>query len=177
MVSFYDIILIFIIFSVFLSIIGINGFSMSLSAYKKDWPVIRCNPVVMPFASLFDESPTDNFVYCVQDMQKNFMSTLLKPINYSFDVIGEVASSMLSSIEGIRNMIDKIRTFLEDIVGGIFGAIINIIIEFQNITMKIKDMIMKLVGVLAVILFTLDGTMKTMLSLWNGIPGQLVRAL
>jgi phage-related protein len=105
------------------------------------------------------------------------MSTLLKPINYSFDVIGEVASSMLSSIEGIRNMIDKIRTFLEDIVGGIFGAIMNIIIEFQNITMKIKDMIMKLVGVVAVILFTLDGTMKTMLSLWNGIPGQLVRAL
>lgn len=170
-----DIFLVIIIVCVFISIIVFNQVSVSLTQLKDQWPVIRCNPLAMPFASLFDVDTSTNFTYCVQDMQSKFMSHLLKPLDYNFGVVGELSSSVLGSLDSIRNFILKMRTFISDIMSNIFGVFLNILIEFQRLTLNIKDMIFKLVGVMSVVLFTLDGTMKTMLSVWNGPPGQIVR--
>jgi hypothetical protein len=54
---------------------------------------------------------------------------------------------------------------------------LNILIEFQKITVSIKDLMGKLVGILATLLYTLDGSVKTMNSVWNGVPGKTVRSL
>jgi hypothetical protein len=101
----------------------------------------------------------------------------LEPLNYNFGVIGEIASSFADSLSFVREFIDNIRTFFSDIIGGIFGVFLNILVEVQRLTINIKDMMAKIVGVVATIMYTVDGGMKTMQSSWNGPPGQLTREL
>ena len=44
-------------------------------------------------------------------------------------------------------------------------------------TISLKDMVGKIIGTISVLLYVLSGSINTMESLWNGPPGQLVRAL
>ena len=53
----------------------------------------------------------------------------------------------------------------------------NIVIEFQRITIGIIDLIGKTIGIMTTLLYMLDGSIMTMQSTWNGPPGQIVRAL
>jgi hypothetical protein len=172
-----DIFLFILIIIIFTLLITFNQASATLTQLKEQWPLIRCNPLAMPFASAFGADTTENFTYCVQDMQTKYMSYLLQPLNYNFGVIGNIASSITESLEGVRNFISNLRTFISDIVGGIFAVFLNILIEVQRLTINIKDMNGKLVGIMATIMFTLDGSVKTMQSTWGGPPGQLVRGL
>ena len=74
-------------------------------------------------------------------------------------------------------MFSYIRTKIKDIVMGIFGVFLNMLIEFQKITMGVKDLMGKTVGILTTLLYVVDGTVMTMQSGWDGPPGQLVRSI
>jgi hypothetical protein len=172
-----DIFLVIIILIIFAGLILFNQVSASFAQLKEQWPIIRCNPLAMPFASAFGFDTSENFTYCVQDMQTKYLSYLLQPLNYNFGVIGNIASSITSSLKFVRDFIDKLRTFFSDIIGSIFGVFLNILVEVQRLTINIKDMIAKMVGILAAVMYTIDGSMKTMQSTWAGPPGQMVRAV
>jgi hypothetical protein len=131
----------------------------------------------MPFASVFGQDTSKNFTYCIQTMQTNYMSYLMQPVMYNLNVIGSLGSNITKAINDVRAFFDKIRNFITSIVEGIFSVFLNILIEFQRITINIKDLFGKLIGIMATLLFTLDGSIKTMNSTWAGPPGQLVRAL
>jgi hypothetical protein len=165
------IIIIFILLYIF------NILSVGLNKIKADWPLYRCNPSVMPFASVFGQDTSKNFTYCIQNMQTNYMSFLMQPVMYNLNVIGSLGANITKAINDVRAFFDKIRTFITSIVESIFSVFLNILIEFQRITINIKDLFGKLIGIMATLLFTLDGSIKTMNSTWAGPPGQLVRAL
>ena len=47
----------------------------------------------------------------------------------------------------------------------------------QKLSISIKDSVGKMVGVLVTLMYTMDGSIKTMQSAWAGPPGQMVRAI
>jgi hypothetical protein len=140
---------------------------------KENWPLYRCNPVYMPLADNMEE----NFTYCIQSMQTNFMGYLLEPLTYITNSLSASMGGFLGDINNVRAMFDKIRTFFSSIIESIFGVFLNLIIEFQRITIGIKDLIGKTIGIVVTLLYVMDGSIKTMRSTWNGPPGQLVKAL
>lgn len=140
---------------------------------KENWPLYRCNPLYMPLADNIEE----NFVYCVQTMQTNFMGYLLQPLTFITNSLGNMVGSFMTEINSIRAMFNKIRTFFSTIIESVFGVFLNLVIEFQKITIGIIDLIGKTIGMMVSIMYILDGSIKTMNSTWNGPPGQLVRAL
>jgi hypothetical protein len=148
-------------------------FYIALIEIKKNWPKYRCNPLYM----IYSENMKEDFTYCVQNTQLNFMGYLLQPLTYLFSRMNSIAAEFLENINGVRNMFSFVRTFITNIVAGIFGVFSNLVIQFQVITIGIKDMIGKIVGVVVTLLYIMDGANKTMLSAWNGPPGQLVQAL
>ena len=81
------------------------------------------------------------------------------------------------SLNNFRNMFSYIRDSIGGIVTGIFGVFLNMLIEFQKITMGIKDLMGKTVGIITTLMYVVDGSMMTMQSGWNGPPGQLVRSI
>ena len=153
--------------------VGAIFYYSQVAQIKAQWPLYRCNPMYMPLADNMEE----NFVYCVQSMQTNFMGYLLQPLTFITSAIGGLLGGFIGEINDIRAMFNKIRTFLTDTIQSIFGVFLNLVIEFQRITMGIKDLIGKTIGVMVSLMYIMDGSIKTMNSTWNGPPGQLVRTL
>jgi len=144
-----------------------------LAEIKAQWPLYRCNPLYMPLA----DDVQSNFVYCIQSMQTNFMGYLLEPLTFLTSSINYILGDFLDAINMVRAMFDKIRTFISSIIQSVFGVFLNLVIEFQKITIGIKDLIGKTIGIMTTLMYVIDGSVLTMQSTWNGPPGQLVRAL
>jgi hypothetical protein len=140
---------------------------------KAKWPLYRCNPLYMPLA----DDVQSNFVYCIQSMQTNFMGYLLEPLTFLTSSINYILGDFLDAINMVRAMFDKIRTFISSIIQSVFGVFLNLVIEFQKITIGIKDLIGKTIGIMTTLMYVIDGSVLTMQSTWNGPPGQLVKAL
>jgi hypothetical protein len=144
-----------------------------ISEIKANWPLYRCNPMYMFLADDIEQ----NFTYCIQTVQTSFMGTLLAPLTYITGALGTQMSGFMNDIQNIRAMFNKIRTFFTSIIQSVFGVFLNLIIEFQRITIGIKDLIGKTIGIMVSLMYVMDGSIKTMNSTWNGPPGQMVRAL
>ena len=144
-----------------------------MAEIKANWPLYRCNPMYMGLADDIEE----NFTYCIQSMQTNFMGYLLAPLTYVTGTLGTQLGGFMNDIQNVRAMFNKIRTFFSSIIESVFGVFLNLIIEFQRITIGIKDLIGKTVGIMVSLMYVMDGSVKTMNSTWNGPPGQMVRAL
>jgi len=157
----------------FIAQILIMYYFTAIIEIKKNWPDYRCNPIYMP---LSDDISSD-FTYCVQSTQINLMGYILQPITYLISSLSSSGSQFTENINGIRDMLSGIRTFISSIVEKIFGVFSNIVIEFQVITIGIKDIIGKVIAVMVTLMYVLDGSNKTMQSAWNGPPGQMVQAL
>ena len=153
-------------------IAGIFYFNQ-LAKIKADWPLYRCNPMYMFLADNIEQ----NFVYCVQTTQSSFMGYLLQPLTFITNSLGSMLSGFMGDIQNIRAMFNKIRTFFSSILESIFGVFLNLVIEFQKITIGITDLIGKTIGIMTTLLYTIDGSIMTMQSTWNGPPGQLVKSL
>ncbi len=138
-----------------------------------NWPEYRCNPMYMPLSKNLKE----DFTFCVQNMQKGMMGNMLQPLTYVVSNVGNTSNDIMNSMNDVREMFNKVRGFTGDIVQNIFGAFLNIVIEFQKITISIKDLVAKVIGTMVVLLYLMDGSIKTMKSAWNGPPGQLTRGL
>ena len=165
------ILIVFIILYVF------NVLSVGINQIKEDWPVYRCNPVIMPFASIFGQDIVNNFTYCIQSMQGNYMSYLMQPLQYNLNIIGNIVKGLTGAINSVRAFFNNIRNRIISIVKSIFSVFLNILIEFQRLTINIKDLFNKLIGIMVALMYTLNGSIMTMNSAWSGPPGQLTRAL
>jgi hypothetical protein len=140
---------------------------------KANWPLYRCNPMYMFLADDIEE----NFEYCIQNMQTNFMGHILQPLTFVTGSLTAMMGGFSNDIQNVRAMFNKVRTFFSSVIQSVFGVFLNLVIEFQKITIGIKDLIGKTIGIMVSLLYVLDGSVKTMNSTWNGPPGQMVRAL
>ena len=157
----------------FIAQILLMYYFIALADIKDNWEKYRCNPMYMPLA----DNVGENFTYCVQNTQMNMMGYLLQPINYMISGITDLGGELGTNINGAREMISFIRTSVANITENIFGVFMNLIIQFQGLTIAIKDTIGKVIGVVVTFLYILDGSMKTMESTWAGPPGQMVRLI
>ncbi len=172
-----DISLTIFIIVVFVMLMLISIIAIGKQKIEDDWPSYRCNPAVMPFASAFGQDAATNFTYCIQTMQSSYMDYLLQPMTYNLGVVGDLGKEISTAINYARYFISNLRDMITSIVQSIFGVFLNILIEFQRMIIAIKDMMGKMVAVLATLMYTLDGSVLTMQSTWNGAPGQMVRAI
>jgi hypothetical protein len=140
---------------------------------KNNWPLYRCNPSYW----VFSEDVATDFNYCVQNTQTNTMGYLLQPMNYLISNLTSVSGDLGESLNHMRGMIANIRSFTTGIIKNIFGIFSNLIIEFQKILIAISDMVGKIIGIVMVIMYVMDGAIKTMHSMWNGPPGNMVKSI
>ena len=145
----------------------------AITEIKKDWPKYRCNPIFMPLSDNIQK----DFTFCIQSMQTNFMGYLLQPINYILSVLSSMGGDFTQSLNLMRTMVSSMRSMITDIFQNIFGVFLNLVIEFQKITIGIKDLVGKIIGIMVTLMYMIDGSVKTMQSTWNGPPGQMVKAL
>jgi hypothetical protein len=172
-----DITRVIIIILIFVVLYVINVLSVGIENIKRNWPKYRCNPTIMPFAGVFGHNSAENFTYCMQTIQTNYMGYLTQPLNYNINVLGNIGSVLNDAINSIRAFFAYLRDMITEIIQNVFGVFLNILIEFQKMTVAIKDMFSKFIGILATMMYMLSGSMQTIQSTWNGPAGQLVRTV
>jgi len=170
-----DIFVSIIILSLFLSIFVFNTFSAGIDNVKKNWPLYRCNPTVMPFASYFGHDPVSNFTYCIQNMQTSYMGTLLEPVHYLVNVVQNTVGTLMKDVQWVRKKIENMVSNVMNVVDSIFGVFINILIQFQKIMIKLKDTIMKVVGTVLTLVYIVEGGIKTGESTMAGPIGSALK--
>ena len=172
-----DLTLSVIVVFIFIILYIFNILVVGIQRIKENWPVYRCQPLVMPFASVFGHDSSQNFAYCIANMQKNFMAPLLKPLNFNISLLGDITGGLTSGLNANRDFMGKFRESVSGTFMNIFSVVFNVMIEVQRTVINIKDMIGKLVGIMTTTLYILNGSIMTMESAWSGPPGQLVKAL
>ena len=146
---------------------------IKLKAIKDNWAQYRCNPMYMPLS----DNIAKDFIFCVQGIQTNFIGYLLQPIGYILSGLGDISSGFLDDIGSVRGFFHYLRMQFLGIFGGIFYTFSSIGVEVERMIMSVKDIVAKVVGIVTVIMYMVDGSLKTAESSWNGPPGQTVRAI
>ena len=166
-----------IIIIIFILLYIFNFLVVGIQRIKDNWPLYRCQPLVMPFAKIFGHNSRENFGFCIQNMQKGFMAPLLRPLNFNVSLLSDITSGLTTNLNSTRNFLKDFRISSSGAINNIFSSIFNITIEIQRVFINLKDTIGKLIGIMTTVLYTLDGSIMTMTSAWEGPPGQLVKAL
>ena len=166
-----DLFLTFLIILLFIGIYIFNTLVVNIENIKKDWPLYRCNPLVMPFAGRFGHDPQKNFVHCVQNAQVNFMQYILEPVHFTISIINNSMSGILDSIQWVRVKIASFVQNIKDIIDNIFSVFINIIIQFQKVMMKLKDTFGKVLGIMTTVIYLMTGGILSGTSIMAGPIG------
>ena len=167
------IILIIIIIFIFIYFHILNN----IQPIKNDWINERCNPKYIPFAGLINgksgkeslEFTQDNFSSCVQNILQNITSYIFKPFFYMVDVITEILKGIVEDINMIRELLNKVRTALANILNEVFKRINIFMIPIIQMVIVVKDTMSKTVGILTATLYTLFGAYYTLKSLIGSI--------
>ena len=121
----------------------LNALASGKKYAQDNWATMRCNPTVMPFADKFGHDTKDNFDYCIQNMQSDYMGYLMEPINYTVDLLNKSAANSNFGLQGSRNFMSNFRFMSGDIFSNIFGVFLNTLVVFQTMIIKMKDMMGK----------------------------------
>ena len=141
---FKDISLALIIILTFIALYFISVLLIGVKKIKNNWSDYKCNPMIMPFASIFDKNPVTNFVGCISGMQKNMMGTFLKPLRYTSFLIGKLGGVISSSLYEMKEIQNFLRNTLGKMTFDIFGIFTNLLIQFKKIIIGTKFLVMKL---------------------------------
>lgn len=176
----------FILITIALFILCSYCFVMiNIQPIKDDWINERCKPSIIPFAGLINApegmSSTDftkeNFDYCTQNIVKDITGNAVQPLTFITNMLNELFDKIKQSLNGIREMINKVRTNIKATAEEIMGRIINVTIPLQQIIIGLKDVLAKVQGTMTAGLFTLLGSYYTLKSLMGAIAQFIVTIL
>ena len=75
---------------------------------RKDWNKYRCNPMFMPLSNNMQE----DFTYCVQNIQTNYMGFLLQPITFLVSSLTALGGD-LGEAEGLFLQVEETDIWAE----------------------------------------------------------------
>ena len=101
----------------------------------------------------------------------------MRPANYLMSLTTSSIQGLTSSFNDVREFMNKFRINIADGIFNIFGVFLNMLTQIQLMIISMKDMVSKLIGIMATSMYTMDTGMKTMQSTWNGPIGQVIRSL
>jgi hypothetical protein len=148
---------------------------------QDNWPVYRCNPLLMPMAASFaPEGSTvtteENFAYCIQNTMTSFAPVITQPFNYiqqsTVDMLGSINTSNENTMGDQSTLKMNLSTITEDL----YGVIAGLMIQFSILTVKITDSQHKLMGVMSTVMYIITSVQYTFMSMWDGIPGSLIKS-
>jgi hypothetical protein len=164
------ILIFFIIFSYFLVM-------NKLEPIKANWTNERCSPSVMPFAGIINAPPgTNKFTYtaenfngCINRILETIISHALAPIYYVVNVFTKVFGQLVKSLQTMRDLLNKIRSNVNDVSVDLYGRSLNITVPIMQIFITLKDTLAKTDGIMSTGIFTLFGGYLTMKALIGSI--------
>ena len=138
----------------------------NLNLVRTNWIQLRCNPAYIPFAG-FIMKPTGmtndaytemNFEYCVQNELKAISSDFMEPLYYTQSVAMSTIHGIANALNDLRTLIKNIRDALSSIIADIMSRVLNIMQPVIGLLLSARDMMGKIQGLMTASLYMLYGT-------------------
>jgi hypothetical protein len=128
-----------------------------VSEIKANWPLYRCNPMYMFLADDIEE----NLNYCVKSTDSNFIRHLLQPLTFITGSLITIIGSLVGDTENVRAIFNKMSRFLYSSVKSFFDMFFNLVSEFKQINLGIKDLAVKTTGIIVPIMHSIKKNMNS----------------
>jgi len=152
----------------------VSYFMLGYKNIQKNWSQYKCNPMIMPFASYFGKDTEQNFSQCVGKLQSATMPVHMAPLSAAQGVLHQNISSLSDQLGSVRSLQSKLRPNIAGNFSNTFGVFNNVLIEMQKFTVSFRDMVMKLLGTMTVLMHLLQGQQMVGTSI---VKGPVVGAL
>lgn len=146
-----DLFLTIIIIFIFTFLYIVNIFYIKYFEIKRKWPVYKCQPMIMPFASFFGHDVGDNFVSCIGNIQGDLMSEFVGPIMGNLDIISAVGGGLAGDLGNLSTLGGNIGLNQ----GAVFGLFQTLLSKFGEVLTKMMSAFEKITDNILSIAFVL----------------------
>ena len=153
--------------------------SIGMKSIQENWPAYRCNPMFMPFAGSLAPTPTtagENFSYCMHDFMSSAAPSLTQPLSFTQAMTLELVNSMATSHEKSVEQSSNFSFSISNVFNSLFNVVSSIAGQFNLIIYKLMDAQGKMMAAITAILYIVTATQYAFMSMWNGIPGKLIKS-
>jgi hypothetical protein len=140
-----------LIITVFITIIGYLMSGGKTNSLKKNWSENRCNPGVMPFAGIINnttgksamEYTEDNFTYCVENIISSIANAFIAPLLFALSALNKIFSDMPGIFSELLKLLKDLMDFLKSLMSMMMTIIENVIVAIERLVGDIRDIISK----------------------------------
>lgn len=174
-----------IIFLVFFILISYYYIKSKMKNIQQNWAEEKCNPAVIPFAGMINSPPDgssmdytgENFNQCLNNTLEGVADIAMEPIQYSVSIVNSFMDGVMDSVNGLRDMLNRIRNSIGEFSKDVMARILSIIMPLLYALIKLKDSFQKVNGVMGTTIFSLLGAYDTLRSMMNSIAEFIVLIL
>ena len=137
----------------------------TLVAYRNSWQDHKCNPLLMPFASIINsdkvynnndlEYIVNNFNECLNILNEEVATDAKKPLNSILSYISNFFGILYTAFIGVKNFIVYLFSLLVYFLRLVNNSIQNMLLQMRLFFMNINDFLAKILSVFTVIYYTL----------------------
>tara|TARA_B110001452_G_scaffold224588_1_gene198226 strand:- start:4887 stop:5435 length:549 start_codon:yes stop_codon:yes gene_type:complete len=167
-------VLIIIIFSLIQLFVTL---SIGISRIRNNWDDYKCNPGIIPFASVFGQDPIENFNQCIKVSQVGFMSGFLKPIYGALQQFSDSGNLFTQIFESLKLGLNNEQAGTFNLANDIGARIRGIITELNLVFITITDTFGKIGSTVTVLYYLIITSIKTTQTLWEELPGTIIRVI
>jgi hypothetical protein len=160
-----DIWFVIVVFLIVISVALYFYIISSLQAYRNSWQDNKCNPLLMPFASIINsdkvqdnndlEYIVNNFNECLNTLTEEVATSSTKPINSIFTYIGNFFTILFTIFIGIKGFIEYLLRLIMYFYSLIENSLETMFLQIRMFFMNINDFMGKIISMFMVIYYTL----------------------
>tara|TARA_A100001015_G_C14714523_1_gene603448 strand:- start:137 stop:676 length:540 start_codon:yes stop_codon:yes gene_type:complete len=144
---------------------------------ESNWDKYKCMPIIIPFAGLFGKDSNETFNSCSRNILMDFQSDMLGPLYTVLNKIAGVGGQIGGFMSMFNGLGNNYKFSFLNMLSSVYSVGSKIILGVTHFSIAIQDMINRVIGIVITVIYVLIGANITILSIWNGLPGQLVRTV
>jgi hypothetical protein len=167
------------IITIFVILVMNITLTLSKNSIQSNWPNYRCNPLVMPIAGKLSPdgmSTQDNFSFCIQEIVRGFAPAVTAPLQYVQAMTLNLVGNSTTAQEATMKEQEKTKDSAGGMFGNVFNVLLGVVVEFRLMLVRLSDAQGKLAGAMATVMYILTAVSYTFQSMWNGIPGKMIKS-
>jgi hypothetical protein len=154
-----------ILLLVFFLILSYYSIINKIAPLKADWNNVRCDPSVIPFAGIINNSSTTtpfeftqvNFTYCIRSILETIVNKFFEPIYFIINLVNEAFAQFTNLLNVVRELFAYLREKLREFTALIMTKVSLFTIPLMKLLLVIKDLFEKAQGLLITMIYTLIG--------------------
>jgi hypothetical protein len=119
----------------------------------KNWPKHRCNPMIMPFASLFGYDSSENFNFCMKNIFSSNAASVLGPVYGLMSKFTDIAGTIANSANSFRYLIANLLKGMERLMKSYRDRFQFLIFQMRMSYMKMMTLMGRLYGTFYAVIF------------------------